>query len=182
MKRILFFSALLLTLALSACSNDLMISERILTEEESILIKNSGGEWADHFKILGQIPKDYELYFTIEQYEEGDFIQNNLPPEPVNLDTKDRSVSFAVITDGEKGKVLFGHPSGVTTQEMKTLQGSSSSAKTFEGKIPVKTDEPVYLAYWYTGSGDMLKGSDGDLDDIKSRELSYLFKAELKKK
>ncbi|MBO1910604.1 hypothetical protein J4G37_38175, partial [Microvirga sp. 3-52] len=144
--------------------------------------KNSGGEWAEHFEIVGQIPEGYELYFTIEQYENGKFIQNHPPPNPVNLDTKDRAVSFAVITDSEKGKILFGHPSGVTTQEMKTLQGGSSSAKTFEGKIPVKTDKPVYLAYWYTGSSDILKGTDGDLEDIKSRDLSYLFKAELKEK
>ena len=182
MKRILLFSAILLTLALSACSNDLMISARILTEEESILVKNSGGEWADHFEIVGQIPKGYDLYFAIEQYENGMFIQNVIGENSVNSAIEDCAVSFAVITDSEKGKVLLGHPSGVTTQEIKTLQGGSSSAKTFEGKIPVENDEPVYLAYWYTGTGDMLKGSDGDLEDIKSRELSYLFKAELKKK
>ena len=182
MKKILLFSALLLTLALSACSNDLMIAERDLTEEESILLKSFGGAGADHFEIIGQIPKDYELYLAIEQYENGEFIHNKMEPFPVNLDGKDRTVSFAVITDSDKRKVLFGDSTGVTTMEIETPQGGSSSGKTFEGEIPIKPDEPVYLAYWYSESGGMSKGTEGDLEDIKSRELSYLFQAELKKK
>jgi hypothetical protein len=181
MKRLLLFSTLLLTVALSACSNDLMISERILTEEESTLISNSGGGSADHFEIVGQIPKDYELYFAIEQYEKGTFIQNRIDENPVVLDTKDRAVSFAVHADGEEGEVIFGSPGEVLKVEVETLQGGSASGKMFEGKIPIKPDEPVYLAFWCSDSGDVMKGTDG-LDDIKSRELSYLFKAELKKK
>ncbi|QUW23813.1 hypothetical protein JSQ81_10135 [Sporosarcina sp. Marseille-Q4063] len=182
MKRILLFSALLLTLTLSACSNDLMISERILTDEESILISNSGGGSADHFEIIGQIPNDYELYFMIEQYEKGEFIQNKIAENPVNLDTEDRTVSFAVNTYGDEGEIVFGSPGGAMKIEAIKLQGGSSSAKTFEGKNPIKPDEPVYLAYWYSESGDTMLGADGELEDIKSRELSYLFKAELKKK
>lgn len=182
MKRILLFSALLLILALSACSNDLMISERILTDEESTLISNSGGASADHFEIIGQIPKDYELYFAIEQYEKGEFIQNRIAENPVNLDTEDREVSFAVMTDGDEGEIIFGSPGEVLKVEVETLQGGSTSGKTFEGKIPIKPDEPVYLAFWCSDSGDTMLGTDGDLEDIKSRELSYLFKAELKKK
>ena len=182
MKRILLLSALLLILALSACSNDLMISERILTDEESTLISNSGGASADHFEIIGQIPKDYELYFAIEQYENGEFIQNKIAENPVNLDTEDRAVSFAVNTYGDEGEIVFGSPGGAMKIEAKKLQGGSSSSKTFEGKIPIKPDESVYLAFWYSESGDTMKGPDGDIEDIKRRELSYLFKVELKKK
>ena len=123
MKRILLLSALLLILALSACSNDLMISERILTDEESTLISNSGGASADHFEIIGQIPKDYELYFVIEQYENGEFIEAKIERNPVNLDIEDRAVSFAVIAAGDDGEIIFGSPGEVLKVETKTLQG-----------------------------------------------------------
>jgi hypothetical protein len=181
-------SYVLVLLMLAACSNnDFTIKSVVLTDRESILISNAGGASAHHFEFSGQIPEGYGLYFTIEQYENGEFIGNVLYPNPVDLTMKGHLISFSVSGSGEDGKVLYGHTGEVTTMKVDIGTGPSSSGKLFDEKISLKPDEPVYLAFWAAAFGDSMNPIQKDLNGfanieaIQNQELSFLFKAEIRK-
>lgn len=189
-KKILYaISFVLVLLMLAACSNnDPTIKSVPLTDRESILISNAGGVSAHHFEFSGEIPEGYELYFTIERYENGEFIENVLYPNPANLTMKDKHlISFSVSSSDEDGKVLYGHPGAVTTKSVDIGAGPASTAQLFDEKISLKPNEPEYLAYWVRAFGDSLDALQMDpngfvkIEAIQNQNLAFLFKAEIKK-
>lgn len=188
MKGKLAVGLALIILLLAACSSskELSISTRILTEDEQILVKNSGGADMEYFVINGNLPEGHTLGISLEVYEKGKLISEN-EPGLLKEDLGNRNISFGVRQGwgDQNDELIFGSASGLLGYQLEQLKGASSSGVLIDKKIVLQPDESVYLAYWIASEDMTIRGFGNPIDEeqlaeLKAYDRAILLKAELR--
>ncbi|MFS0577386.1 hypothetical protein AB1K83_17365 [Sporosarcina sp. 179-K 3D1 HS] len=188
MKWKLAIGLVLCVFLLAACSTkELSISTRTLTEDERILVKNSGGADMEYFVIKGTMPEGHTLGISIEVYEKGELISEN-EPGLFKEDLGDRNIGFGVQPGWEDqfDELIFGSPGGLLRLNLEPIGGASSHNSFIDEKVALQPGEPpVYLAYWIASEDGRIRGfghslTEDDLEELKAYDRAILLKAELR--
>lgn len=186
MKWKLALGAIFCTLVLSACtSKELSISTRALTEDERILVANSGGADMEYFVINGNLPKGHQLGISVEVYEKGELISEN-EPALFKEDLADRNIGFGVrLGHGDHNdELIFGSPSGLLRMDLEPIGGASAQGSLIGEKVMLQPGDSVYLADWIASEDGSIRGfaslDEEALAEIKSYDRAILLKAELR--
>lgn len=186
------------TLFLTACSDDknsmksseeLTISYKELTAEESQLIAHSGGIEGEHFVLNGDMAENLQLELTIEKYKDGELI-NGEPNTFIESETYEHNgdFSFAIGTKSSYGsdKAIIGLPGGSLTQDLESIiEGGSAHGPVSDEKVTLKLNEPLYVAYWVNSASNGLSTpdfSEPGTPNMSKYDNAFLFKVELKEK
>ncbi|SET04332.1 hypothetical protein SAMN05421676_102415 [Salinibacillus kushneri] len=191
---LLFNFCIVSILLLSACgdtqtNSTLTISPHKLSEEEKTLINKTGVTDIHYFTLNGNLPKEKDLLFEIETFENGKSKSGMKSSGFLNSNFNDSILSFGINfkqNDRNTMDLMIGTPSGLATQTYEPnidIQGHSFQSFIHENKT-LKLNQPVYLAGFIgTKSNSMktLSAAEGDLlrDEMLKKDLALVLKVTL---
>lgn len=185
---------LIFTLLLTGCTGiknekspsktKITIESYSLSEKETELIRKTGVEHIEFFKLNGTLKEEDDLQFSVEVYENGKFKEELLKSwGAIETKYKDRFISFGVSDiRGEEHsvKLLSGVPSGLTTTFYSSNMTGFAFGKLVREKVTLEKDKPIYLAAWLGTTKNTLRSvneENGELPEaIKEYELVFLYK------
>lgn len=152
-----------------------------VSEEEKILIRKTGVEQIEYFKLNGTLIEEDDLQFSIEIYENGKLKEDQLKSfGAIETNYKDSLISFAVINEEQTSKMLMGIPSGLTSMTYANNMTGFAFGKLIGEKITLEKDKPIYLAGWLGTTKNELRsvGVDNGVlpEEVKDYELAFLYK------
>ena len=189
-----FFLFLIFTLLLTGCGGvakekspsktKITIESYNLSEKERVLIRKTGVEQIEFFKLNGTLKEEDDLQFSVEVYENGKFKEELLNSWGASeTKYKDRLISFGVSDiSGEEHsiKLLSGVPSGLTSRFYSSNMTGFAFGKLIGKKVTLEKDKPIYLAGWLGTTKNSLRSveeQDGELPEaVEEYELTFLYK------
>lgn len=167
----------------SPSNTNITIESYNMSEEEKILIRKTGVEQIEYFKLNGTLTEDDDLQFSIEVYENGKLKEEQLKSlGALETNYKDSLISFAVNTFNEEhtSKLLMGIPSGLTSTTYANNMTGFAFVKLIGEKITLEKNKPIYLVGWLGTTKNELRTvgvDDGELPkEVRDYELAFLYK------
>ena len=185
---------LIFTLLLTGCTDvakekspsktKLTIESYNLSEKERVLIRKTGVEQIEFFKLNGTLKEEDDLQFSVEVYENGEFKEELIKTSgTIETKYKDSTISFGVSDNGGEEhslKLLSGIPSGLASTSYASNMTGYAFTKLIGEKITLEKDKPIYLAAWLGTTKNELRsvGEDnGQIPEaIEDYELAFLYK------
>lgn len=180
---------LVAALLLAGCfgGKSITLTQRVLTEDEQQLIYSAGGVEAMHFTSKDTLPEGKSIQFTIEQYEQGEYV-GTLAEIPWNGSAEQQvpHIAFGVEQTDENTieRILFSSPDGRLLPELEVMPGGSTLMPTFESELTLKQGEVSYLAYYIVSASGRVQtfnmSDDKALEQLQAYDRCLLLKAEWK--
>lgn len=180
---------LVAALLLAGCfgGKSITLTQRVLTKDEQQLIYSAGGVEAMHFTSKDTLPEGKSIQFTIEQYEQGEYV-GTLAEIPWNGSAEQQvpHIAFGVEQTDENTieRILFSSPDGRLLPELEVMPGGSTLMPTFESELTLKQGEVCYLAYYIVSASGRVQtfnmSDDKALEQLQAYDRCLLLKAEWK--
>ena len=189
-----FFLLLIFTLLLTGCTDvanekspsktKLTIEPYSLNEKESVLIRKTGVEQIEFFKLNGTLKEEDDLQFSVEVYENGKFKEALLKTSgTIETKYKDSFISFGISdirSEEHSIKLLSGVPSGLTSTYYSSNMTGHAFGKLVGEKVTLEKDKPIYLAGWLGTTKNSLRSVDeqdgGIPQAVEEYELAFFYK------
>ncbi|QTD39661.1 hypothetical protein [Sporosarcina sp. Te-1] len=184
MKKLQLSVLFSLALMLSGCATGgkMYIKANMLKDE----MPNAVIKKTVQLSLYGNLEENEELLFTVEQYEEGNEID-----DPIVLllsgNLKDyRKMSFSVENDiyQEQQTISLGSANEIDSVIVEGLYESYGMDTLHDGRKQLHSDKPIYLAFWI-GSQDsritIVPKRALDIAPLKENGRLFLLKVERKK-
>lgn len=180
---------LVAALLLAGCfgGKSITLTQRVLTEDEQQLIYSAGGMEALHFTSKDTLPEGKSIQFTIEHYEQGEFV-GTLAEIPWNGSAEQLApiITFGVEQTEENTieRILFSSPGGRLLPELEGMPGGSTVMPTFESELTLKQGEGSYIAYYIVSASGRVQSfnmkDEKALEQLQAYDRCLLLKAEWK--
>ncbi|GKV54908.1 hypothetical protein NCCP2222_08550 [Sporosarcina sp. NCCP-2222] len=185
MKKLQLSVLMSLTLMLSGCAvgGKMYIKASMLDDETDNAMKKNNVQ----LSLYGNLEEKEELVFTVEQYDEGNEMNDPIIL-PLAGNLRDyRKMSFIVENDifEEQQTIVLGPADEMELVILDGLYNSYGGDTLHNGKKQLHLDKPIYLAFW-AGSQDgrifvVPKRAPG-VEPLKENGRLFLLKVERKKK
>lgn len=166
----------------SKSDSALTIEHYKVSENEGALVRKTGVELIEFFKLNGSLNEEKEeLQYSVEVYENGKFKEEILKSVSApSTDQKDSILSFGVKDDAPTLEIIAGLPFGVSTAPFENHMTGHTFTTLVGKKITLEKDQPIYLAAWLGTKTNQLRtvGEEkGKLPkELEDYEVALLYK------